>query len=396
MKLNYIFKNKLFIFFLLGSFSCFLWLNPVFNEPQLQIDLNFTQRFFRTIYLLLLLPFIFVKLFNLLYNKSLLSLLSILLLVPLLTTTIIALNITFIITSVTPIVFTFFGILILSSLNFEQLKYWLFGISFISLLYLIVGIYNFGFTPTTYFGRPRVHFGFTHPIQTASAILATFLPILFYNTIKKLNFILIILMILLLILAQSFNILLSTFLFFIFQFIINIKNKYRNIIFYTISFLILFSPFILLIINLFPSDYAFILDIFTSGRISHFTESLKYEFVNDNIINILFGPMLDVRELTKYSNSIKGFGYIDSVYLSYLFSFGIVGLFFLYSFFIVLIYNIYKKNTTFLPYFLSVLFFFTADSQGFTPNNLIIFVLFVISIRSCIYKLNTFESKFIL
>jgi len=106
--------------------------------------------------------------------------------------------------------------------------------------------------------------------------------------------------------------------------------------------------------------------------------------------------MLDVRNLTNNLDSIKGFGYIDSVYFSFLFSFGIFGLIFLYLHFIILIYRTYKNNITFLPYLLSVLFLFTGDSQGFTPNNLIIFLIYCLTIRAAIYKKNNNESNFIL
>jgi hypothetical protein len=68
----------------------------------------------------------------------------------------------------------------------------------------------------------------------------------------------------------------------------------------------------------------------------------------------------------------------------------------LYLHFIILIYRTYKNNITFLPYLLSVLFLFTGDSQGFTPNNLIIFLIYCLTIRAAIYKKNNNESNFIL
>ncbi len=373
----------------------FLWLYPVFNEPELNVNLTFNQRVLRTIYLFFLLPIVYRKLiFNIRFQK-IIQLFLIALLPSIFLASILSLNFSFIISTTVPIIFSILGILILTSLEYIDFIHWLKAVSLISLIFFIIGIIKYGFVPSDYFGRPRVHFGFTHPVQTASAILAVFAPytLLPNNLNKTTNLIFKLLLLIFLFLAQSINIFISVVIINVFSYFI--KNNYNKYFVFFLSFFLFLSPFTIYFANYLPQKYQDIINIFTSGRLNYFTETLLFEFKNDNIFNMLFGPMYELRQLNLNTDVSRGFSFIDSVFFSFLFSFGFLGFISFLVFLYYLLINSYNKNKYSFQLITGLIFFYSADSQGFTPNNLVYFSILAYIIKAN-FKKHENESKFIL
>jgi hypothetical protein len=382
-------KSKLrnYYLFFTGFLCGFIWIFPVFNEPQLNISPSFIERLFRTIYLLILLPLCFLKLLKNIKSQKVIFYYLIAFLPSILISSVFSLSFSFLISTSIPVLFSIIGVLILTSLNYSEFNKWIMGVSFISIIFLLIGMLKFGFTPSDFFGRPRVHFGFTHPVQTASVILASFFPftILPNHLPKKVKTVLIFLLLTLLFLAQSINILLTVLIFYLFTILINIKiNKY---IIFSLGFFIFILPYTIFIANYLSTNLFEIFNLFTSGRLMHFTETIMNELKNDNILNLLFGPMYEIRMNNYNSDLSKGFSFIDSVYFSFLFNFGIFGFLCLIFFAYYIFLNSFNKNKISFALLTGLLFFYSADSQGFTPNNLIIFSILSFIIKSNFSKL---------
>jgi hypothetical protein len=296
--------------------------------------------------------------------------------------TILSSSIPFFVSTTIPVLFSILGVLVLTSMKYDEFYIWLKAVSFTSLFFLFVGIIKFGFIPTDYFGRPRVHFGFTHPVQTASVILSVFAPYTIFPNKLSVSFkrLLKIVLLIFLFMAQSLNIFISVLLIFLFSFLVEKKfNKYFIFLF---SFFLFLTPYTIYFSNFLPDFYYNLIDIFTSGRLSFFSETLLVEINNDNFINMLFGPMYQVRQLYLNGEILKGFSFVDSVFFSFLFSFGVLGFIYFVSFLFYLLFNSFNKHNYSFQLLTGLIFFYSADSQGFTPNNLILFSILAYVIRA--------------
>jgi O-antigen ligase len=277
-----------------------------------------------------------------------------------------------------PIFFAFCGLILLSVLSKNDFYYWYFGASFISFIFFLLGITKFGFEPTSFYGRPRVHFGFIHPVQTSSIIIGTFsFLILLTNRIENkkilktiIQIFIYILFAIFLFLAQSSNLFIAfhivILLFFIF------KSKDLFVFKKFILFFLLSAPFFTLLLLNLPKDSLEFIDDFTSGRLLNYKQLLFDNLANENFFTIFIGPTKYLKLLIS-NNDVTGFASRDSVYLSFLLSFGLLGLLSLIFFLFLIGNKLIEINDKSFSIFCGVIFFYIADAQGLTPNNLIIY-----------------------
>jgi O-antigen ligase len=284
----------------------------------------------------------------------------------------------YLITIYLPIFFAFCGLILLSVISKNNFYYWFFGASFISFIFFFLGITKFGFEPTTFYGRPRVHFGFIHPVQTSSIIIGAFsFLVLLTNRIKNkkilktsTQILIYILFAFFLFLAQSSNLFIGFHIVILLFFIFKWKNLFvfkKFILIFLLS-----APFLTLLLFNLPIKSLELLDDFTSGRLLNYKQLIFENLANENVFTILIGPTKYLKFLI-LNNDVTGFASRDSVYLSFLLSFGLLGLFALIIFLFIIGNKLIKVNDKSFSIFCGVIFFYIADAQGLTPNNLIIY-----------------------
>ncbi|WP_395616634.1 hypothetical protein [Aquirufa sp.] len=385
--------NKYYLLFLIGCLSSYYWISPVTQIPGVDFELNFFNRVIRTIYPLFIGLFIFNKVLKTTVNRFLLLFIFSFLIIPIFITLIFNLNLGVIV--YLPVLVSFLGLIFLATLKPSEFYFWYFGTSFVSSIFLSVGLLKFGFDATTFYGRPRVHFGFIHPVQSSSIIISSFsffILILHHsiNSLKYINlfyFITYLCFSVLLFLAQSsnlfiaFNISVLTFLLFKIFNSITIKSL--------LLIVLLFVPFsFFFFINL-PVNLMEFLDDFSSGRILNYKELFFTNLNGEDFFSFLFGPTKFLRHLIDI-NDVTGFASRDSVFFSFFLAFGFFGLSSLVLFFFLIGILLIKYNLSSFSVFCGVLFFFSADAQGLTPNNLLIYacLAFVLNQYSNSYKFN--------
>jgi hypothetical protein len=131
------------------------------------------------------------------------------------------------------------------------------------------------------------------------------------------------------------------------------------------------------------------LDDFSSGRILNYKELFFTNLNGEDFFSFLFGPTKFLRHLIDI-NDVTGFASRDSVFFSFFLAFGFFGLSSLVLFFFLIGILLIKYNLSSFSVFCGVLFFFSADAQGLTPNNLLIYacLAFVLNQYSNSYKFN--------
>lgn len=385
--------NKYYLLFIIGCVSSYYWISPVTQIPGVDFELNFVNRVIRTIYPLFIVLFILKNVLKTMANRFLLLFIFLFLIIPILITLIFNLNLGIII--YLPVLVSFLGLIFLATLKPLEFYYWYFGTSFVAAIFLIFGLIQFGFEATTFYGRPRVHFGFIHPVQSSSIIISSFSFFIFiiHNSITNFKYIYFIYFItyiffsILLFLAQSSNLFIAfniSVLSFIFLKIFNsltIKSL--------LLMVLIFVPFSFFFFLKLPVNLLDLLDDFSSGRILNYKELFFTNLNGENLFSFLFGPTKFLRHLVDI-NDVTGFASRDSVFFSFFLAFGFLGLSSLVLFFILTGIFLIKYNLSSFSLFCGTLFFFSADAQGLTPNNLLIYacLAFALNQYSNFYKFN--------
>lgn len=365
-----------YLFFFIGCISAYFWIIPVTSIPGLDFEMSFSNRIIRTIYPLFLFFFSYKFIFKKTSKNNILIFTCLFFLLPVFILMFLFSN--YLLTIYLPIFVSFFGLIILSVLSKNNFYYWYFGASFISFIFFFLGITKFGFEPTTFYGRPRVHFGFIHPVQTSSIIIGAFsFLVLLTNRIKNRIILKTIAQILIyiffaifLFLAQSSNLFIGFHIVILLFFIFKWKNLFVFKKF--ILLILLTAPFLTLLLLNLPKESLELLDDLTSGRLLNYKQLMFENLANENILTILIGPTNYLRILIS-NNDVTGFASRDSVYLSFLLSFGFLGLFALIFFLFLIGNKLIKINDKSFSVFCGVIFIYIADAQGLTPNNLIIY-----------------------
>jgi hypothetical protein len=282
--------------------------------------------------------------------------------------------------------------LMLSGLTILTLSFWtesafcslLIGVGFSAIALISFRIWHFGLESNTYYLRNRMHLGFDHPITSACAVVSSVIAVILCA--EKIASRKVRIAILLVVLVAN-AVLLSkvdsknTSLFAGMIICLAVARRLvRNtrvwpLIFVVIGVFIVLSGLILLnfetLINLVGSE-----NIQSAG--SRLVDSIRVShFMTIGSVSI-WGHQ-DLHSLR--------FSVTDSIYTSYWFHFGLVGLTLLITFFTILGFKIAHSSPK--SFFQSISFssilgvsiFFLIDAQGITSANLLVFLLLAMSYR---------------
>lgn len=344
------------------------------------------ERIMRILGVLLFFPLIGGRAVRLLLQERVLQLVFLVFVVIPVTSLLYEPNVYFFVTTYGPFAVGGVALICLNALKSEEIVSWMAGVGLVTTIFLFIGLNRYGLETTTYYGNPRSHMGFGHPVQTASVILMAGLfsiqCIRFF--LRRIRWVLyptliavIIVILQLLIAASSRNTVLTAFL--IIGLSIYAQVVKRVAIRFALILLFLLAPLIVYAIAIFgdiQSEFWNLLDNFSSGRLNIFRE-LMNSLSDVSPFHALFGPPL--------GSTNGGFASIESVYLSIFMNFGFMSLAGFFIFLLVLARRLSVSRQP-LAYgcLCAVMIFFSIDAQGTTPSNLAIFLLLTYSLRSAL------------
>ncbi len=298
---------------------------------------------------------------------------------------------------VLPVVASGMALMGLLALSEQEISLWLSWIGIVAVLFILVGLAKYGFEMPSYYGRPRLHLGFVHPTQTASALLSAiiFFAINFDRRVMTFKNMLISFMltffVLMMYFADSRNTLVTS-LFFLSGYIVfrYIRRPVlRKMYVIWVMLMVIVVHLFIIAIDI-QSGIGFLADEKSSGRLAIILE-LMQSFKGNSWYSFLFGPSPFV--IKKLDDAIfLGFAAIDSVYISLLVNYGILQLVsFLGLMLFVGLRLSNSPNSEYIAMWSAVVIYFSLDAQGITASNLIIFSLFAISIKASVNRVSFFK-----
>lgn len=378
-----------------GGLSSYVWLVNTFQAPTgippgtaEYVELG---RVLRVVSPLSVLPFVFRRLPLFLRRRPPPLGLVVLALIAWPTFSIVAFpNSAFIISVYGPVVMGASGLLCLCFLKREEFRYWLAGVGIVALGFFLAGIYLYGFEQLTVFGRPRAHFGFVHPAQTANAIVAASVGgvalILWFIRERLLRGTILlcwgVFVAVTLVLAQSINTLLFVGVIFVSWLVGGVLRPRILRILFGCALLMLPVAFYSLSIFGSPGNAGWQwLNRFSSMRLEVYRELFYVNLSSESLLSIVAGPTENLR-MVYQEGYIRGLAALDSIYLTFLLSFGIVGMIGLIAVLAVACWELSRREHR-LAYaaLCGVAVFFVFDAQGITPSNLVIFTAITYALR---------------
>ena len=291
------------------------------------------------------------------------------------------------IVAVVPLTLAFFNMVCLACWSDKQIGNFLLGVGFVCIFELIKYVTNFGVISGMYYGRPRVHFGFDHPLMTAAVIFLAMIGFAQYFSMFRARFIKIAGVILayftmcgLLVFADSRNTLVFAVVLMAVPILTFILPRSTRL-----KFAIVSTPLMLVMFLFFLG----------SMQSTEWLSDPSFRSVRIRIQSWL-GIMSAMFEggpgiLNGRQTSYQSFALSDSLYTTYWLHFGSIGLFLLIvSFWSIGVAVAYKKIGSFLDCLgvggiFGAMVFFLGDVQGLTPANLAVFLMFSLSYRKAVY-----------
>jgi hypothetical protein len=372
---------------LVGVLIGWIWLYPVFMAPNSSFTNDYQSspwRYGRSASLLILLA-----LTN--YKRSLRILLSgnnflihfLFLAFPLLSLCVVP-DLRFLLYACAPLWLAGLSFLILAGLDERDRKAVALGVSVAAVAFLNVGLYRYGFSQGSFYGRSRTHLGFIHPIYSAGAIIAAsyfFFIITRYFFGQKstlghffhlMNCILCASMLIVVDSRNSFvaySIFLGSYLTIIYA----KKHKWLHIVLIA-GLIMLFGGFMTYsaLAERQGSLYSFLNDV-SSLRID--VNSKFFEAFTKNLsVGSLWGETSGLP-----SGSIverKTFVSYDSILVTTLSNFGLLFSLIFYLWYLLRGITAYRsKDAASFAAWMAYFFFSIFDAQGLTPSNILIFFL---------------------
>ncbi len=308
--------------------------------------------------------------------------------------------------AVAPVLLTGAGIIAMIGLDRTSFTTYLYGVGFSAIVFLIVGVFVFGFETSTNYLRPRLHLGMAHPLDTSSMILAaTVGMILFVNCFSQRP------------LAPSLARFMTSLILLSFFYLIHLADS-RNV---EASFLVASIAFVvawmlnqyhrsiatrardngetllwylasgLKVLIIIGSIMPIMLYVACFAMRSHLTDIppvfhrfYAYGIEMNSIIKSIYtngglGPAVEA--LTQTHRRIVTFSSVESVYLSYMKAFGFWGI-------LPLLIMLTRagvrliNNPVGLAIWSGIIVFYTFDAQGLTSSNLIVVCLLTLVLRN--------------
>lgn len=277
------------------------------------------------------------------------------------------------------------GITLIEERDFRD---WTLGIGFMALSFLLIGIARNGFAQTGYFGRPRALMGFIHPVHTGSAVIGALIFLALFGqawlrersqwTRRLLTLLYLIVGFGLLYISQSRNILFAVIIGVLGAWLAR-RYGFRTRFVFVAA--ILGIPLLL---------YAFVLLAERGNPIWDYVNALSsarlitYQAVLRSLIDQGgVGFTANASRLEALS-TYAGFAAADSVFLSFLVNFGLVGIGSFLALIVALGWRLSLSRLHAVPFgaLCAMIVLFTMDAQGATTSNLIQFILFAYTVRA--------------
>jgi len=283
------------------------------------------------------------------------------------------------------------SLLCLAALREGAFQRWSEGVGFVALAFVLAGLARYGLEATSYYGRPRVHLGFSHPIQSSSALLvaAFYLARVTGKLPDRLGWLrraarvaILVGSSILLVLVQSRNAFLLFCVIFLAAGYARVFRAPRARLALVVAILALFPAIMTFAYQVSREDPLWILlDFASSYRLTFYANTLA-DFLRGDWATMLFGPASIVRTR---SEGAQGFAVADSVYLSILLNYGVVTLLSFYAFWLAVARRVARApGTLAFGLLCGVSTYYLLDAQGVTPSNLLVFVLLARTARTAI------------
>lgn len=378
-----------------GLLVGWLWLAPVFALPgsdQLYTRGFAAERFLRVLSVSLLLPIVAGRLPRLLRHEGVLrAALVAFVLLPLLSVVNFP-DASHLVATVGPFLVGGTSLVCLAALRPTEFRRWLQGVGGAAMGFVAVGLGRYGLESTTYYGRPRVHLGFSHPTQTASALCAA---ALFVGTLiaahpgRRAGLVrrvglagLVLGSGYLLVLVSSRNTFLLLCLSVLFASGARVARGAVPRFTVLLALLGLFPAIMLYAARGDLNSPAWQLaNVASSLRLGIYRE-LLLGLTREDAFSLLFGPTYTVREL---KSTLSGFAASDSTYLTILLNYGAITTAAFYGFWLSVGARLAGRAAS-APFgvFCAISVYLLLDAQGVTPSNVLVFALLAWCVRSAL------------
>jgi hypothetical protein len=382
------------LLFALGALAGYVWLSPVFVPPGSVSVFDAGQsveRVLRVLSVLLVLPMVWTRAVWLsLYEPVVWLVLWAFVAAPSLSLLSVP-GLEFVVATLGPFVIGGLSLVCLCALKPEEFSAWALGVGLMAVVFLGMGLSRYGLEMGSYYGRPRAHFGFIHPVQSASVVI---IASVFVGQAADRMFrrrlwarraalgIIYITALWLLRLAASLNTFVALLVILVgagYALVVRRRGfRYGAVI----GLLVIVCT--MYVASAWGDERDALWGIaneLSSGRMGGYRELTG--FLNEETpSSILVGPS----EYSRHrQEGFKGFAATDSVYLTVYLNFGLVTLVVLCAFLIALSGKLSGQGGP-LAYgcLCAVISFFAIDAQGVTPSNLAIFMLLAYAVRNAL------------
>lgn len=380
------------LLFALGALAGYFWLSPVFVPPggmSVFESGQSVERILRVLSVLWVLPLVWKRALWLVVHEPVLRLvLCAFVVAPSLSLWSFP-GLDFVVATLGPFVIAGLSLLCLCALKPTDFAAWVFGVGLAAVGFLGMGLSRYGLEMGTYFGRPRAHFGFIHPAQSASVVIIAGLFVgqaadrMFRRRLwarRAALGIICITALWLLYRAASLNTFVALLVILVgagYAVVVRRRSfRYGAVI----GLLVIVCTMYVASAWGDKRDALWgIADELSSGRMGGYRELTG--FLNEETpLSILVGPS----EYSRHrQGGFAGFAAIDSVYLSIYLNYGVVTLASLFAFLFALGTKLSGRRAP-LAYgcLCAIIIFFAIDAQGVTPSNLAIFMVLAYAVRN--------------
>lgn len=298
----------------------------------------------------------------------------------------------FVIAAVLPMVTSILALIGVCMLDDETLRVVFLGVALVAFGFVAAGIATTGLMPSTYFGRPRVSFGFFHPTFSGTALLAAAVlpPMAVWNWVQKLKMLWRITLALaygavcmaLLHMAQSRNLFIAVIVCVACWALAMVSGRRRRSLVFS---LILLAPLAVYAFALFGNSsdpiWAYV-DELSSYRLTIF-QGFLVNLVQQSQGSLFLAPN---NRLYQFLSTYSGFAAVESVYLSLFFNFGLLCMLFFVGAIAWIGLKLSRYRRTALPFgvLCGVVLYYALSAEGLTVSNLAVFLAFAYAVRSAL------------
>jgi O-antigen ligase len=285
------------------------------------------------------------------------------------------------------------SLLCLAALRDAEFRAWLQGVGLAAAAFVAVGVARYGLEATTYYGRPRVHLGFVHPTQSASALCAAALfgVTVLAAVLRRRPALRRVALTGLVVATGGLLVLVSSRNTFLLLCAALLFAGYARAVRSSAGRFVALAT----VVALFPAMMWFALraDVRSAAwQVANLVGSARFVIyrrlltglAREDAFSLLFGPTYVLRELKE---NATGFAAADSTYLTILLNYGVVTTLAFYAFWLLVGVRLCRRGGA-LEYgvFCAVSLYLLLDAQGVTPSNMLVFGMLAYSVRASLRR----------